>query len=316
MTRRGVIDLGSNTVRLVVFQVDDQAQRRAVREHVPLAKSDFKALVNEKKVAGLSAYVENGEFTSEGVAKAVSILSRHLQTARNLDCEQVDIIATAVLRNCSNSAQAVEQIQEQIGHPVRLLSSDEESHFSCAGARLSRPFDDGLLVDMGGGSTELVRVEDGAIVRSVSVDQGCVSSYARHVRELLPTSAECAAIKASMVEKLDRTAQEGLLPEGGFSELYAVGGGVRAAARMAAALSGVQAKSTPSQVTAEGIADVLAFLEGDPGAFAHLAVKVVPERLHSLVPGCLVLQAVMERYGAQRFLLCKGGLREGFLSVG
>lgn len=348
MTRRGIVDLGSNTIRLVVYEVDGHALKVARNEHRPLAKADFAALANEKKVVGLSTYVQDGQLSQDGIDKAVSVLRRHLETAHNLGCSETDIIATAVLRNCSNNAQAVAQIQDRIGHPVRVLSGQEESYCSFAGARLTCPFEDGLLIDMGGGSTELVWVQGGHVVHSVSLDQGCVSSYAQQVKLILPTKDECQAIADALRERLLNAEEAGLLPKlpsggasastacgsawnaaddpaqaaaGGFPKaatvspvLYGVGGGVRAAARMSAAVAREKVKSTPAEVSAIGLAGVFDLMESDLSAFSHLAVKTVPDRLHSLVPGCVILSVLMERFNAERVFVSKSGLREGYLS--
>ena len=111
MARLGVIDLGSNSVRLVIYEARKDAA----------APKPFRILADEKKMAGLSAYVVDGQFSTAGIERAAAILGDHLKIARNLSCDRVDIFATAVLRNCANSAFAVAAIEEAIEHPIFLL---------------------------------------------------------------------------------------------------------------------------------------------------------------------------------------------------
>ncbi|MCI8469498.1 MAG: exopolyphosphatase [Eggerthellaceae bacterium] len=301
MPRYGVIDLGSNSVRLVIYEV------RAHADH-PLRKKDFRALVDEKKMAGLSAYVQDGRLSDAGVAKAVDVLEGHLRLARDLDCDKTGIFATAVLRNCANSAEAVAAIEDAIGAPIDLLPGEEEARLDFVGASCDRALERGTLIDVGGGSTELVRVEDGRDARGVSLDQGCVSSYAQFVRLILPTPDEADAIRGAFAGRL------AALPDAGAfasTRLYGVGGSVRGAAKLLGALTG--APKATRTITRAGLAGLLALLRDDPSAFAHLATRAVPDRLHSIVPGCLIVATLMEHLGADELEVCKHAIREGYL---
>lgn len=146
MANYGVIDLGSNSVRLVIFDVKDGISKKK-----PITCKDFRSIINDKVMAGLSAYVEAGEFTQEGIARAVDVLSGHLKRARYFNCVRTDIFATAVLRNCTNSRKAICAIEEAIGAPVNLLSARDEAHLSFAGASCDRTIEKGTVVDLAAG---------------------------------------------------------------------------------------------------------------------------------------------------------------------
>ena len=121
MPNYGVIDLGSNSVRLVVYEVKDD--RRPV-----YTNKDFRSLLNDKVMAGLAAYVREAVFTQAGVERAASVLKGHLKRARYFQCKRIDVFATAVLRNCDNSAEAVTALQEAAGTRIALLSARDEAH--------------------------------------------------------------------------------------------------------------------------------------------------------------------------------------------
>ena len=301
MSHYGVIDLGSNSIRLVVYDVKSNVSK-------PVAKKDFKSVINEKKIAGLSAYVQDGVFTQDGINRAIEVLEEHLKRARNLDCERICIFATAVLRNCSNSKEAVRAISDAIKLPIDLLSARDEAHLGFVGATCDRTIESGTLIDIGGGSTEITAIVDGKDCHGVSLGQGSVSSYAQFVNMILPTHDEMHDIEDAFKEKL---ASLGDLEPYHAKRLYGIGGSSRAIAKMygTAFCSGVR----PRVIELHQADALLPLLARSRETFAHLAVKAVPDRLHTVVPGCLIAITLMRAFGARDLEICKYGVREGYL---
>lgn len=303
MPNYGIIDLGSNTVRMCIYDVRNSKQTEFRK------KKDFRTLINHKIMAGLAAHVENGRMTEQGIDHAVSVLSGHLRRAEYFDCKRLDIFATAVLRNCENSHEAVRLIERRIGHDIRMLSCADEAHLGFVGAMSDEPLGDGTLIDIGGGSTELTCIRDGKDSNNVSIGQGSLSSYANFVAMVLPTRKEARAILESFDEKLDETV--GKIRERYCSkQFYGVGGAVRAAAKM---LAEVDRTPRPQLITPDDLDRIVGLYRDDPGSFAHLAVKATPDRVHTLLPGCLILRLVLREFGAESVRVCGGGVREGYL---
>lgn len=301
MPNYGVIDLGSNSIRLVVYEVKDDRKRAYTNR-------DFKSLINDKVMAGLSAYVQDGQFTQAGVERAASVLKGHAKRAKYFQCKRIDVFATAVLRNCKNSAQAIDAVEECCGLRINLLSARDEAHLGFRGATCDSAIERGTLIDIGGGSTELTRIEGEIDSHDISIPQGSLSSYARFVAGVLPTRTETAAIAASL-----RTHITSLPDFASFQakRFYGVGGSVRAAAKMLALTT--ERAERPKEMTLADVSSLLGLLESDPSRFAHLAVKASAERIHTLVPGCIILKTVMEECGAQTIEVRKYGVREGYL---
>ncbi|MEE0844627.1 MAG: exopolyphosphatase [Eggerthellaceae bacterium] len=302
MPNYAVIDLGSNSVRLVVYEVRNDKKRT----YTP---KDFRSLINDKVMAGLAAYVdEDGLFTKAGIKRAVGVLKGHLKRSRYFECKRIDCFATAVLRNASNSAEAIVAIEEEIGLPINLLSARDEAHLGFVGATCDREIKRGTLIDIGGGSTELTRIEDGVERANVSIGQGSLSSYARFVKDILPTPDEALAIRAAFIKLLDA------LPERDAFEapvLYGIGGTVRAASKMYAQTHGEGVR--PKTLTPAQVDGILRMRRSDASAFAHSALKASAERIHTLTPGCVILEALLSTLGAQKLEICKHGIREGYL---
>lgn len=305
MALNGIIDLGSNTVRLVVYDVKERLLDKKIAPHE--RNRLFKSIVNEKKTAGLSAYVEDGAFSRAGIDAAIKVLEKHLATAHNVGCSTVHIFATAVIRNCSNSKDAARRISKAIDTPIDVISATDEAHLGFVGASCDRVIENGTLVDIGGGSTELTTVRDEADSHNISLPQGSVSSYAQYVKFILPNPEECAAIVQEFRRHLASTDLNCYCSK----RLYGIGGSVRAIDKLYAETfshDSVPARLEPYQIDA-----LKNLLLDQPSTFAHAATRAIPERLHSVVPGMVIVRELMTELGAKSLTICKHGVREGYL---
>lgn len=292
--RIAVIDTGSNTIRLAVFNCGATNSR------------DFQELIDVKSVAGLSNYVHDGFFSQDGIEKASRTLNRHIERAENLGCDTIFIFATAVLRNAKNSEAAVRAIEKRINHKIDLLSGFDEARLGMKGAFLQIPTEDGTLIDLGGGSCEITQFAE-TTVCSESLKIGCVSTYSEFVSGLFPTAEE--------IEKIQESASSAIKKchcnISNSTNLYGIGGSVRAIARLTRDMKNLE--KTPKHIWATDVQDVIEFLLKDANAFAHVAVRAVPDRLHSVVPGCLIIGELIKAAGVDELDIRKGGLREGYL---
>lgn len=303
MANYGVIDLGSNTIRLVIFDVKENWKGER-----PVTSKNIKIVANDKVMAGLSAYVENGEFTSDGIVKAADILNRHLKRARYFDCKRIDIFATAVLRNCANTKAAIAVIESSIDASIHLLLARDEAHLSFIGASCDKVIEDGVMVDLGGGSLELVRIEGGKDYDDISIPQGSLSSYKDFVEFIIPQEDEARAIRTHFENLVEEQAD---FDSYQTKKLYAVGGSARAAAKLYAAANGLPQR--PRSLTPQHMHYLVNLLLQDPARFSHLAARAVAERVHTVGPGCIILSELMDKLGAESLEICKRGVREGYL---
>ncbi|HIT44873.1 MAG TPA: exopolyphosphatase [Candidatus Aphodovivens excrementavium] len=301
MPNYAVIDLGSNSVRMVVYEVRDDKKRTYTCK-------DFRSLINDKVMAGLAAYVEDGVFVKAGVKRAASVLKGHIKRSGYFQCKRIDIFATAVLRNASNCNEAVSAIEKEIGLPLSLLSARDEAHLGFVGATCDRSIERGTLIDIGGGSTELTRIENGKERDNVSLGQGSLSSYAQFVKDILPTPIEAQEIREAFWKHIDALPDREAFRAKTF---YGIGGTVRAAAKMYAQTHGEGVR--PKTLTPQQVSDILQFRRTDASAYAHSALKASAERIHTLTPGCIILESLLKGLGATKLEICKYGVREGYL---
>lgn len=291
----GVIDVGSNTVRLCVYDVSADGKK-------------FKTIVNRKITAGLASYVEGGALSDKGVEVAIESVRRCLKRAALLDVARVDVFATAVLRNISNSVEAVSEVERGAGCSIALLSDEDEAHLGFVGACHEDVLDNGVLVDIGGGSAEVTLVAAGNDVMRASLPIGSLSSYKKHVADILPTPQEADAIRRDTAVLLD--AEPSGIVEHRVKKLFGVGGSIRAIAETNALLRPEASYCDISRADAEMLAEDVT---ENRRAFIDAVLHTSPERLHTISCGLAVLMEIFERFDAQTLHVCENGVREGFL---
>lgn len=291
----GVIDVGSNTVRLCVYDVS-------------IEKRKFKTIMNRKIMAGLAAYIVDGALSEEGIAEATASVKKCLKRASYLNPARVDVFATAVLRNISNSEKAIRAIEQGAGCKISLLSSVDEAHLGFVGASSRGALENGALIDIGGGSTEITRIKGGADVARTSLPQGSLSSYGRFVADILPTVEEIEAIRSN-IRSLISADETGACAKTS-PKLYGVGGSIRA-------LSEVNAWMNPEvssdEVSRADVAALLRAITEQRRDFIDAVLHVSPERIHTISCGLAILAEVFDELHGERLRVCDRGVREGYL---
>lgn len=176
----GMIDIGSNTVRMAIYRIEGT--------HVEM-------LMKKKHTVGLAAYLKDGVMQQQGIDKAVEILKEFRAFLLAFNITHVVAFTTAALRNAKNSAAAVGEIERRTGLPIRVITGDEEATYDFIGATHDLNEDAGLLIDIGGASTEIVSYSAGKIEQKISLPIGSLAFRTKYVHGMLPTKAECEAMR-------------------------------------------------------------------------------------------------------------------------
>ena len=288
----GIVDLGSNTIRLSIYQCEDGRAQ---------------LLMNRKVTAGLADYVVDGEMSPQGIRVACDVLEEYRTLMDNLRFPRLRVFATASLRNVSNTAEAVTQIQETTGLSVDVLSGTEEGRLSFLGAVQGNGPEEGLLIDLGGGSTELVEYRRGDILSSCSLSLGSLSLFSRYVSRLHPTREERRAIRGQIREQLERHVPQ----PPAIRHACGVGGTARAACKVANLL--FQRPRECHVLSARELRQLVKRLKEPSREDLHLLLKAVPDRVHTLIPGLLVLDTVARAYQLEDIAVSRCGVREDYL---
>ncbi len=150
-----VIDIGSNTIRLVIYTLEEGHPH---------------SMLNKKYAVGLAGYLdENNQIQQEGINVLLDVLADCKAILQYVKPEAVFPFGTASLRNSNNGTQVAKLIQEKFDWDVHILSGEEEATFDYYGALQDGVGQSGLLVDVGGGSTELTFFENQEIVTATTI---------------------------------------------------------------------------------------------------------------------------------------------------
>lgn len=288
--RSAVVDLGSNSVRLVVFEG---------RGRNPLT------IFNEKAVLGLGrGLVTTGRLNEEAVEQAVTVMVRYHTVARAMGADPVEVLATAAVRDAENGPSFVAELQRRLPDlRIRVLTGQEEGLLSADGVLLGFPGADGVLGDIGGGSLELVELAQGRAGRAVSLPLGAIRLAER-------SGGDMQRGRATATEEFGRVPW---LNEAAGRDLYLVGGAWRALARMHIAQTTyplsivhhyVLSREEARDLSGVVMAATRRTLERMPGAPS--------KRLQDLPWAAMVMRRLLRASGAKRVVFSANGLREGW----
>ncbi len=290
--KQAIIDIGSNSIRLTLYETDGQS---------------FKILFREKIMAGLAGYVEDGKLSAEGIECACAGLLTFRGILQTLAIDRINVFATASLRNISNTEQALSVIRAATGYSVEVISGEDEALFGYAGAMQELHLTSGAFLDIGGASTEMVTFEDSKPVDFASFPIGSLSLYRRCVKKILPGNGSLMRLRQEISKTID--VSEGALASRPL--LVGVGGTARAALKLARHYYGIS--DDCRSMTAEQLDGLCKFLCSGKKEASDLILRLEAERIHTLVPGLLILQHVFHLFHAEQFVVSKYGVREGYL---
>jgi exopolyphosphatase/guanosine-5'-triphosphate,3'-diphosphate pyrophosphatase len=285
-----VIDLGSNSVRMVIF---------ADGGRVPVP------VFNEKVVCRLAAgLARTGRLREAGRACASRAVARFVAVARAMNVVRIDAVATAAIRDAEDGRGFVHKLERTHKITIEVLSGREEGMTSALGVVSGIPAADGLVCDLGGGSLEIVSVARANIGRAVTLPLGPLT-----LREQLSRPGRSAVRRVD--EHLDAHAW---MHRRRLRRLYLVGGTWRALARVHMLECGyplriVQHYEIPA---ARLRAFAGSIMSQSPGRLAQLP-GISRQRAQTLPWGALVLSRLIARLGPQSVVFSAYGLREGRL---
>lgn len=290
--KHAVIDIGSNSMRLTVYSVE---------------KNGFTILFKEKIMAGLANYIEHGTLTEEGIRCAGAGLRSFSDTLKHLEITSISAFATASLRNIHNTQQATAALSQVAGFPIQVLSGEEEATYGYMGAMQDVSMSNGLFVDIGGASTELVEFQDRVPNQAVSYPIGSLKLYRDCVKHILPGDGSYARMKKALKRELGQIPT----PKHPCQQIAAVGGSARAALKLARTV--FHLPQTCRTVTAQHLQEVFSLLRSHPRTATDLILKSAPERLHTLIPGLMILLHIVQTFQANQVIVSRYGVREGYL---
>ncbi len=285
-----IVDIGSNSVRLVVYE----APRRSPTP-----------FYNEKVLCGLGRSLETtGQLGEESVMRALAALRRFRAVAKRLGAKGLNVIATAAAREAENGADFIARAEDICGCSISVLSGRHEAKFAARGVIAGIQNVNGLAGDLGGGSLELIDIKDRRLVGGITLPLGSL-------RLIDLSGGDLAAARSFVDEQLDRA---DWLSKGTGRPFYAVGGTWRAFARLH-----MEQTRYPLRVMHDyrmSIDEALKFahLLDHLSPFSPEGIDDVSSARRETVPyGALVLERLIPRVRPSELVFSAFGVREGML---
>lgn len=288
--RVGVIDVGSNSVRMVVF--DGAARSPAY-------------FYNEKIMCALGAGLsETGRLNPEGRVRALSAIRRFAALAEGMGIAPLTAVATAAVREASDGQDFREEVERETGVKIWIIDGREEARLSAQGVLLGWPGSYGLVCDIGGSSLELADLADGRVGRRVTSPLGPL--------KLRETKGGKKAIKAHVKEVMAQLHQE--MGEVEAMRLFLVGGSWRAIARI-----DMERRGHPLTVlheyrmTARHVAKTADYIAKSDLQELRARCHISDSRMALVPQAIIVLKALLRRFKPKDIAVSSYGIREGML---
>lgn len=296
----GVVDIGSNSVRLVIYEVFG---------------SHFTAIYNEKILAGLGRSLKStGRLSKEGKALTLQALSRFTRIAKARGLPPLIFGATAALREAEDAPHFLRQIKSETGLAIKPISGDEEARLSGMGLISMHPRAAGLAADLGGASLELVHIKQGEKEATVGNRQSLPLGPFDLMGENLTEMSVEIIRKAKEAIAAQLADHKGLLKKGNGEPLYLIGGAWRNLASIHQTRSGyplrtLQAYTLPPKEAAKHAR--WAYGQGRDAVFNWPGMR--SRRAETLPYSAILLEILIEKIKPSKIVISQAGLREGLV---
>lgn len=277
-SRLAVIDIGSNSIRLVVY-----------RQH---GRYPF-PLFNERVSCRLGLGMDKKEkLRADRIEAALAVLRRFSRIIDTITVDEVQVIATAAVRRARNAADFVQPAEQILGHPVQVLPSEEEARLVSLGLTANMPGISGLITDLGGGSIEMVLVKEGKPAHMASLNMG-------HLTQL--SKAEISA-QFARIDWLDEAAGQ---------PLYGIGGSIRALGAAFVARTDYPLFLLHGlTIEAGALNGLLADLTGERTDLSGVPMG----RRDTIGKAALIIEALVEASSVARLVVSSTSIRDGVVA--
>ncbi|GAA0505391.1 hypothetical protein GCM10011581_32610 [Saccharopolyspora subtropica] len=299
--RLGVLDVGSNTVHLLVVDAHRGAHPTP--------------MTSEKTVLRLAERIgrHDGRLTDEDTDELIRTVAQAQESAIAAGCEELMAFATSAIRDAHNAAEVLDRVREETGIALDVLPGEDEARFTFLAARRWYGWSAGnlLLLDIGGGSLEMAIGIDEQPDLAVSLPLGA-GRMARTMLHDPPRQDEVKKVREWLQGQLAPTAKR-------FRKLsrpdraVATSKTFRSLARLAGAAPASAGPRVPRTLTKTGLRQLITFITRMSAADLATLDGVSSARAHQLVGGALVAEAAMRALGLEELDICPWALREGMI---
>lgn len=298
--RLGVLDVGSNTVHLLIVD----AHRGA--HPTPMS--------SEKTVLKLAEQTEDGRLTKAGEDRLVRTVATAKQCATELGCAEMMAFATSAVREVTNVAAVLTRIQNETGVTLRVLPGAQEANYTFLAVRRWYGWSAGrlLVLDIGGGSLEMAIGIDEAPELAISLPLGAGRLSRQRLGGDPPSKSEINDLREWLDDQLTPAARK-VRKIGPPDRSVATSKTFRSLARLSGAAPSSAGLRVRRTLTDSGLRQVIAFISRMSASDVAELEGVSASRAHQLVAGALVAEAAMRALDVHELEICPWALREGVI---
>ena len=294
MKRYGIVDIGSNTIRFKIYDYMNGKVRHSV---------------SNKKTAGLIAFKENGKLNKDGIRVLVSTLKKFNKHMGELGVDEAYYFATASLRNIDNTEEVLDTVKKEVNIHIHVLSPDDEATLSFEIIKEKDLYgSDGILIDVGGGSSEINVFKDKKTIDDVSLPIGSLLMYEEYVSLMFPDENEKKHIQKRVLKEIEKSGIEKRNRE----IMTGVGGSARSIRRLLHYLGMLEPHTKLIPISL--LDDLLNELSHNTKEDYNKVLQIKAERIHTLIPGLLIIKTIAEYFNVKYLYVTPYSIREGVLN--
>lgn len=282
MQKVGLVDIGSNTIVLLIYKITEDT---------------FEIIHHESEPVHLVSYSKDGHMDNMGIEKACEVLKQYRKILDSYSIQDGYGFITEPWRRIDNDQEMIQAFTD-CGFEIHALTGEEEATYDFLGSRIdTNDIASGIAFDVGGGSSEFIRFENQVVCEAQSIPYGCVRL------KQLPLNKETVdkPLQQMVIDypKLSTTCKE----------IIGIGGTVRAAGKVCEAIFG-----TSSTMSIKNLEDIYTKLENNDPSTTEIMHEVVSKgRWEVFLPGLNMVLGIAHLYHAETIRISSGCVREGFL---
>lgn len=307
------IDIGTNTIRLLVAATSDTSHRE---------------LYSGRTITRLGQGLDRtGMLAPEAQERSLSALEAFAAVLARHSVVRTSVVGTSALRNAGNAPAFIAAVKERTGLEIAVISGRDEAMLTLAGVRRAlsqgkgkgeNPLKSSLVIDIGGGSTELIVTRQGRIASMESIPLGAVYLTERFIRHDPPASDELESLRTAVRQELGRWVRDRVKTAGmdqtPLSTCAGTAGTITTLAAMAQGLKEYDPDRINGYVLSKASLDGMVSMLSIASLDARRRIPgLEPGREEIILAGAIVVQEIMETCRAQELLVSDWGLREGIV---
>ncbi len=290
--RVGIVDLGSNSIRLVIFETEKKRLNR---------------IINVKHQAKSVLYIKENKMSLDGVTAIIGSLKELVFIADVYKLDAFRIFATASLRNIGNSKETIQAIESVISRRIDLLSDADEALLGFESLMQNNENEnEACLIDIGGGSMEITHFKDDHVFNTTSIPYGSLSFYSKHVHNIIPNAREQKEMRTFINDQFKKVTW---LNDVNVKSIIGIGGSSRALLKVCKHID-CQGTSKKDRTLDAQVIGQLSMLDD---SHSKSIISAVPDRLTTMIPGAIMVDELMKLVSAQEFIVSSASVREGYI---